>query len=79
MIRAAEHAARVYIISKLRKGEVKDIEITVEADTDEDLSFDVEVNLDTVLDSGECQQIVDGAVEAAHAAIRTQLERLATR
>jgi hypothetical protein len=77
VIRVAEHAARVFITSKLQKGEVEDVEITVEADTDGELYFDVEVNLDTALDSEVCQQIVDGAVEAAHAAIRTQLDRIA--
>jgi hypothetical protein len=79
VIKVAEHAARAYITSNLRKEEVGDIEITVEANTEEDLSFDVEVSVDTVIDRGQVQQIVDGAVEAAHSAIRTQLDKLAKR
>jgi fructose-specific phosphotransferase system component IIB len=78
LIRAAEHAARTYIVSRLQKSEVEDLEITVEVETDGDLSFDVEVNLDAIQDKDIYQGLVDGAVEAAHAAIKTELDKLAS-
>ncbi|WXG42893.1 MAG: DUF3194 domain-containing protein [Promethearchaeati archaeon SRVP18_Atabeyarchaeia-1] len=77
IIRAAEHAARRYITSKLQRSEVEDLDITVEVEINEDLSFEVEVNLDTIQDKDTYQEIVDGAIEVAHAAIKNELDKLA--
>jgi hypothetical protein len=77
LMRAAEHAARTYIAPKLNRSEVEDLEITVEVETERGLSFSVEVNLDLVQEKGICQALVDGAVEAAHAAITHELDKLA--
>jgi fructose-specific phosphotransferase system component IIB len=79
LIRAAEHAARTYIVSRLQKSEVEDLEITVEVETDGDLSFDVDVDLDVVQDKDIYQGLVDGAVEAAHAVIKSELDKLSGR
>ena len=79
LIKLAERAARGYITSRLPKGEVDDLQVVVEADASTELIFNVEVFLDTVSAGDICQELANGAVEAAHATIENELKRLRDR
>jgi hypothetical protein len=44
----------------------------------DELKIDVEIELDTLSMRSEHHELVEGAVEAAHTAIRNELEKLRT-
>jgi tRNA(Phe) wybutosine-synthesizing methylase Tyw3 len=78
IVKTAEKAARGYIASKVSSKETEDLEIAVEVETNDELKIDIEVSLDTLLDKTDCHELVEGAVEAAHEAIKNELDRLRT-
>lgn len=79
LVKAGESAARVYITSKLHRHEIEDLDITVEVEVNDDLAISVEVNVDSLPSRENCQELVDGAVEAAHAAIKQELDKSRSR
>jgi Holliday junction resolvase len=78
MIRTAEKVARGYIASKVSSKEMEDLEITVEVETNDELKIDIEVGLDTLSNGSKYHELVEGALEAAHTAIKSELEKLRT-
>jgi hypothetical protein len=58
---------------------MKDLEISVEVETNGDLRVDIEVDLDTRSDNEKHQEIVEGGVEAAHTAVKDELDRITKR
>nr|MDO8135214.1 DUF3194 domain-containing protein [Candidatus Njordarchaeum guaymaensis] len=79
IIRVAENATRRYINSKLPRHEIEDLDISVEVETNEDLKVDIEVDLDTFSDNEKYQEIVERGVEAAHTAIKDELDKIEKR
>jgi len=78
LVKAAEKAARKYIASKVTSKETEDLEIVVEVDTNDELSIDIEIGLDTLSNGSRYNELVEGAVEAAHTAVRNELDKLNT-
>ena len=76
IIKVAEEAARKFIASNIPSKETEDLEITVEVETNDELKIDIEIGLDTNSDGSNQHELVEGAVEAAHTAIRNELDRL---
>lgn len=76
MVRIAESAARKYIASKVPSKETEDLEITVEVETNDELKIDVEVSLEALTEKSNYRELVEGAVEAAHLAIKNELDEI---
>jgi GTP cyclohydrolase III len=52
------------------------LEITVEVEVNDELKIDIEVGLGTAYDAYKHDELVQGAVEAAHNAIKNEIDRL---
>jgi Holliday junction resolvase len=76
MVRIAERAAREYITSKVPSKETEDLEIAVEVEANDELIIDVEVSLEALPEKGNYRELVEGAVEAAHLAIKNELDEV---
>jgi HEPN domain-containing protein len=76
MARIAERAAREYIASRIPSKETEDLEITVEVEANDELIIDVEVSLEALPEKGNYRELVEGAVEAAHLAIKNELDEV---
>ncbi len=76
MVRIGESAAREYIASKVPSKETEDLEITVEVEANDELKIDVEVNLEALSVKSNYRELVEGAVEAAHLAIKNELDEV---
>jgi len=76
IVKVAEKAARKFVASNIPSKETEDLEIAVEVETNDELKVDIEIGLDTLSDGSNQREIVEGAVEAAHMAIRSELNRL---
>jgi len=48
----------------------------VEVETNDELKIDIEIGLDALSNENGPRELVEGAVEAAHTAIRNELDRL---
>jgi Holliday junction resolvase len=79
IIRVAENATRKYINSNLPRNEIEDLEISVEVETNGDLKVDIEVDVGTLSDDGKHQEIVEAGVEAAHMAVKDELDKIMRR
>ncbi len=74
--KAAEKAARRYIASNITSKETEDLEIAIEVESNDELKIDIEIGLEALPNRNGNNELVRGAVEAAHTAIRDELERL---
>lgn len=76
IVKTAEKVVRGYIASSVSSKETDDLEIVVEVEANDELRIDIEVGLDTLSYRSEYRELVEGAVEAAHTAIRNELDKL---
>ena len=74
----AEESARRYIMSKVSRQKVSDLNITVEAEKKETLmiNVDVEVRLSPLLQELDVERLVKGAVDAAFNSIEEFLRKV---
>jgi uncharacterized alkaline shock family protein YloU len=78
IVKIAEKAARGYVASSLSSKDTEDLEIAVEVEANDELNIDIEVGLEALSNTSDCNKLVEGAVEAAHTAIRNELEKFRT-
>ncbi|MHA1506692.1 MAG: DUF3194 domain-containing protein [Candidatus Asgardarchaeia archaeon] len=71
----AEEVVRSYIISKLGKGKIEDMEITVETEYDEKLSISIDVSLDVSIGlEDKANIVIKKAIDKAYSMIEERLE-----
>ncbi|MHA1596989.1 MAG: DUF3194 domain-containing protein [Candidatus Asgardarchaeia archaeon] len=71
----AEEVVRNYVISKLGKGKIEDIEITVETEYDDGLSISIEVSLDVPIGlEDKANVLIEEAIDKAYSVIEEKLE-----
>ncbi|MCD6381340.1 MAG: DUF3194 domain-containing protein [Candidatus Odinarchaeota archaeon] len=71
----AEEVVRNYVTSKLGKGKIEDIEITVETEYDDELSVSIEVFVDVPIGlENKANIVIEEAIDRAYSVIEEKLE-----